>query len=70
MTTGKKVTRNVAKFLKINATVPVISGSASPGGGGFYRLANSEGFQFTLEEARMLPEGYPKWPWDMNGEKP
>ena len=47
MTTGKKVTRNVAKFLKINATVPVISGSASPGGGGFYRLANSEGFQFT-----------------------
>lgn len=65
-----KTTRNVARFLKLNSEIPVVSGSAYAHGGGFYRLENTEGFSFTLEECRTFPEGFPKWPWDLEKKKP
>lgn len=55
-------TDNVKRFVELNKTSPVLSGSADRGGGGSYRLASGYWFSFTLDEARSMP--MPKWPWD------
>lgn len=55
------VTPNVALFVKENDKSLVYSGAAFPGGGGSYSLESGKSFRFTLQEARSLPLGYPKW---------
>lgn len=59
-----KIEDRIKKFVAANDNAPVISGFAFAGGGGRYNLECGKSFTFTLEEARMIPDGYPKWPWD------
>lgn len=54
-------TKNVQKFLNLNDKYKVVSGAAFEGGGGYYTLDNGQGFSFTLDEARSMPDGYPDW---------
>lgn len=61
-------TKTAQKFMLANDKSNVISGYANrEGGGGGYTLANGKSFTLTVEDARSLPEGYPKWGFPTNG---
>lgn len=61
-----EMTTNVRDFLMDNTKRPVVEGTAnSVGGGGAYRLYRSKKWwYFTVDEARSMPEGFPRWKLD------
>lgn len=59
-------TKNAAAFMKANDKSKVVEGRvlSLTDGGGEYRLQNGKRFTLTRDDARSLPEGYPKWGLD------
>lgn len=57
------MTKNAKAFKKANDESPVIEGKVNDlvHGGGTYWLRDGRNFVLTADEARSLPEGYPKW---------
>lgn len=54
-------TEKARTFMAANDESKVIAGHARLGGGGTYRLQDGRFFDLTIEDARSLPGGYPKW---------